>query len=351
MLVDELLARFGFSITYDEVSRYRQSASQAEELEQASVTNTERTTDSFVQWVADNVDHNTATLDGKGTFHGMGIIAVRYGLNGHVPDSDKHAITRLKHMRMGEVARGRGIDILHYIPPTTKALSKVILKEVKDLMQPFQLPATVNLDLVWQSGWLFRDSAKQPYWSGFMQHVCSGDHAPVSEVRPLPIIDLNPSDENCVFTTLSFVAQQTEKLNIETPCITFDQPLWLKATEIVQATVMNVFCRLGGFHMLMSFIGSVGSVMSGSGLSDVLEVIYGPNAVCHMLTGKAYARALRGYLLLDAALSVLLLKMLLPASSNDADTLPFVIETLTEEEVQQLTAEFSEPLDCVSRVS
>ena len=31
--------------------------------------------DGFTQFVADNVDHNTDTLDGKGTFHGMGIIA------------------------------------------------------------------------------------------------------------------------------------------------------------------------------------------------------------------------------------------------------------------------------------
>ena len=28
-----------------------------------------------VQYVADNVDHNIRTLDGHGTFHGMGIIA------------------------------------------------------------------------------------------------------------------------------------------------------------------------------------------------------------------------------------------------------------------------------------
>ena len=31
--------------------------------------------DGFTQFVGDNVDHNTDTLDGKGTFHGMGIIA------------------------------------------------------------------------------------------------------------------------------------------------------------------------------------------------------------------------------------------------------------------------------------
>ena len=31
--------------------------------------------DSVVQHVADNADHNLCTLDGKGTFHGMAIIA------------------------------------------------------------------------------------------------------------------------------------------------------------------------------------------------------------------------------------------------------------------------------------
>ena len=29
---------------------------------------------SFVQWIADNVDHNSRTIDGKNTFHGMGIV-------------------------------------------------------------------------------------------------------------------------------------------------------------------------------------------------------------------------------------------------------------------------------------
>jgi len=29
----------------------------------------------FTQWVGDNVDHNTGTIDGHGSFHGMGLIA------------------------------------------------------------------------------------------------------------------------------------------------------------------------------------------------------------------------------------------------------------------------------------
>ena len=40
--------------------------------------------DGLMQFVADNVDHNTDTLDGKGTFHGMGIIACSI-LNKDIP--------------------------------------------------------------------------------------------------------------------------------------------------------------------------------------------------------------------------------------------------------------------------
>ena len=70
------------------------------------------------------------------------------------------------------------------------------------------------------------------------------------------------------------------------PCITFDQLLWIKAVEIVQATEMNAVIRLGGFHTTMSFLGSVGCLMGGSkgsGLSESLETCFEPNAIIHMM--------------------------------------------------------------------
>lgn len=56
----------------------------------------------------------------------------------------------------------------------------------------------------------------------------------------------------------------------------------------------------------MSFLGSIGYLMGGSGLRELLELIYAPNAVKHMLSRKAVARALRGHLIVDAALNALL---------------------------------------------
>ncbi|CAB4000917.1 Hypothetical predicted protein [Paramuricea clavata] len=121
---------------------------------------------------------------------------------------------------------------------------------------------------------------------------------PKSEVLLLPIIDLNPSDESCIYSTLVYIEDQAEKLDIPTPCITFDQPLWLKATDIIKAKSMKIVFRLGGCHTMMSFMGGIGSMMKCSWLKEALETVYGPNAVIHIMSGKAFSRALRGHLLL-----------------------------------------------------
>ena len=63
------LSKLG-AITEDEVRLYRQSLLKFESEPIPVLPE-----DSFVQWSSDNVDHNLVTLDGKGTFHGMGTIA------------------------------------------------------------------------------------------------------------------------------------------------------------------------------------------------------------------------------------------------------------------------------------
>jgi len=129
-----------------------------------------------------------------------------------------------------------------------------------------------------------------------------------ADIRLIPIIDLNPNDMSCVFSTLSFVSQQAQLLGMPTACITFDQPLWQKAFEIVHSTGLYIVCRLGSFHTVMNFLGAVGLVMSGSGLGEALQVCYGPVSVTHMLTGKAFAKAVRGHLLVESALTVILMR-------------------------------------------
>ena len=48
--------------------------------------------------------------------------------------------------------------------------------------------------------------------------------------------------------------------------------------------------------------GIMGRLTAGSGLQQLLEVVFAQNSVTHMLTGKAIARAVRGHFLADAIL-------------------------------------------------
>ena len=50
------------------------------------------------------------------------------------------------------------------------------------------------------------------------------------------------------YWNLCYIEQQAKQLGILLPSITFDQPLWLKAVEIITASKLNILCCLGGFH-------------------------------------------------------------------------------------------------------
>ena len=50
--------------------------------------------------------------------------------------------------------------------------------------------------------------------------------------------------------------------------------MWLKAVEIAKAAGLYVVCRLGSFHLLMNFLGSMGMIMAGSWLRELLGLVY-----------------------------------------------------------------------------
>ena len=140
-----------------------------------------------------------------------------------------------------------------------------------------------------------------------MSMVSSGDNPGKSMVHLLPIIDLDPNDMSCIYSTLSFIIQQSQELELQIPIVTFDQPLWIKANEIVLAKCMNIFLILGGFYMMISFAGSIGYLINGLGLVESLET-YCKYTVKHMLIGKAIARALQGHFLVEAVLEETLMR-------------------------------------------
>ncbi len=192
----------------------------------------------------------------------MGIIAVSSPRSTVPLNTRPRVIPRLERAKANEVVKNKGLTILQYTGHTKRALSSIIYKPIIQLQIPYTLPPDTNSDLIWHAGWLACEaSAPRPSWSGFMQHVFSYEGCAKSEVLFLPIVDLNPSNETCIYSTLFYIESQAVQLGIPVPCITFDQPLWIKAIEIIRSKSMKIVCRLGGFHTLMSFVGSIGSVM------------------------------------------------------------------------------------------
>ena len=302
-LLDELY-QLGFCSTYTEVSRFKQSAMVTEDATQNELSFQPGT---FSQHVADNVDHNLCTLDGKNTFHGMGIIQVSSS-NDTVSREEK-SIKRFGLKRVSSVTENKGIPIEQYIEESGNIRSTIVFKALGELKFNFDIKLQRNIDLLWEMSFLFTE-ASRPGWSGFMQVYRKGSFPGKSEITLLPIINLNPNDNSCIYSTLLFIIGQAKKTNTCSPCITFDQPLWLKAVQIITEKSLHILCRLGGFHTLMSYLGSIGNSMKGSGISQCLQVVYGENAVKHMVSGKAIARALRGHFLLQSALRLQIIKQL-----------------------------------------
>ena len=142
-----------------------------------------------------------------------------------------------------------------------------------------------------------------------MQFCQKGEYPGKSDIVFLPIIDLNPNDLTCIYSTINFVPRHSRKYDV-VPILTFDQPLWWKAMCIVndeppESDLKRVVLRLGAFHTQMRFLGSIGHLMKGSELQEVLELIYADNAVSHILHGKAVQRTIRGHFLVNTALDVL----------------------------------------------
>jgi len=184
------------------------------------------------------------------------------------------AIPRNKRVNVENLVRNRSIPIIPYFLPDKSSLSQLHFKPIADFNTAYVLLPSLNLDLAWYAGLIsLNDDEPRPNWSGFMQHYATTEETFKSsaDIRMLLIIDMNPNDLSCISSTLLFIERQAVPLNIQTACVRFDQPLWLKTVDIVHSNNMIVVCRLGGFHVIMSFLGSIGRIMAGSGMIETMQ--------------------------------------------------------------------------------
>ena len=322
-LVDSL-HQHGFCCSYVEVQKFLRSASVAT-LDIAPLSGIQ-----LVQFAADNVDHNVRTLDGHGTFHGMGMVAAI------TPCQEISRVVPRKLVTPDEIIKQGRVKISQYnYPKVQQPLNYDNLSVLKATI-PSGEPKILT-DILWKVSPFVK--WPRPAWSGLMQMVHKGIHPGKAAVVFLPMIDLDPSDMTCIYSTLLFLSDQARKQHV-TPVITFDQPLWWKAWTIItnepqDSHLKSVVLRIGGLHTEMSYLGCIGRRMENSGLSEALEVVYGSNAVTHMLSRKALARARRGHFLVDAALNLILI----------ADALQVPLPNVSMPQTERLEVDLEEDQD------
>ena len=90
-----------------------------------------------------------------------------------------------------------------------------------------------------------------------------------SVVTMLPVINLSATNMTALHSLLRFVVEQSKNNKLPTPSITLDQPLYVKAYEIAMSNKIEIFVRLSGFHQLMIFLGSIGSLRKEVALEEL----------------------------------------------------------------------------------
>ncbi|KAL7289552.1 hypothetical protein TKK_0016524 [Trichogramma kaykai] len=239
------------------------------------------------------LDHNVITLDGRETFHCLGGIAV------YTPeDGVSYEGKTMKLHKMPEAS-----ELAEQNQITDVPLENVIFRDVKklNLLKPAVLPQTYAAYI-----WGKACKINLPSWKGFNELITGHLEYSTSNIICLPFINAPPSNLTTLNTAIHHAKKECLKLNKKMCFVTFDQPSYYKAKMIVseKPSLNMVKIRLGGFHLLMSYMGSIGYIMSGSGLEELWTTIYAGESVKKMVTGHAYARSLRAHILTYTAISI-----------------------------------------------
>ncbi|GBN14973.1 hypothetical protein AVEN_66504-1 [Araneus ventricosus] len=229
----------------------------------------------FSQFVFDKADFNTQSLDGHNTFHAMGGIHCITPRNAIAPDQN---IQRLKQMPSAKVVGSFGtIALKTFVNKNDTGLKTKKIQILGSIRAVSEVVMPSISDLLWLYGkWV--DLPNIPGWSGFMEQATAELPFQKSFVGCLTFINAQPSDYDTILTALLSASEKCESLHQHTCFVTFDQPLYFKAREIISSydensKLSNTVVRHGGFHLL-SFMGSIGYIMNGSGLKELLNTIY-----------------------------------------------------------------------------
>ena len=78
-------------------------------------------------------------------------------------------------------------------------------------------------------------------------------------------------------------------------------------SQPAESILHQIVLVLGGFHTEISFLGTIGKLMAGTGLREFILQVYADGSVDQIMSGKAVARSVRTHILVDRSLYVITL--------------------------------------------
>ena len=131
---------------------------------------------------------------------------------------------------------------------------------------------------------------------------------PLATVQYMPFIRASPSDLSTIYTSLLQLTKLAEELGQSHILVTADLAIYSKAQQIIwskpETLDGKVTMRMGGMHITMAFLASIGKVFVDGGLFDIITEsgVYAEATARQLLQGKQLARGVRCIKLVSEAL-------------------------------------------------
>lgn len=303
----DILSQFGLSCSYNDIRQITTALAKREILDKdiyvpQNLQQINAEEKNYIHASIDNFDLNEETIDGKRTTHAMATVVFQ-------KQSAKRLLgDRIKGEKYALSEAETDLDfqqILKYNKPKTRP-------EVPPLKSPIinraKSNSTDTLNLVWRFLRWLRENENFLGWTDF-HNILSKNNISISTISYLPFLNYPPTDFDTIYTAMVRLVHIAKSLQQEHIIITADLAIYSKAREILWNNPPeldgHVTLQLGGMHLTMAFLASIGYIFGDAGLASILTEtdIFAENSCKLMLEGKQYSRAIRGFTIVADALS------------------------------------------------
>ena len=152
-----------------------------------------------------------------------------------------------------------------------------------------------------------RPSQTVPGWTVYHATITTKQTSIKTAIGYCPMIPAPATDFNTVYSMMKYFRRLFSALGQQWTYVTYDEAIYCKAQMIKwrnQSEFENDEIEMGGLHRTMNFMGCIGHILDGSGLSEILveSELYGTSAVGQIFRGKSYNRGMRAHKLMIEAL-------------------------------------------------